>query len=156
MCLVWDSAAYRPALHEVEGANLNLPGIGVHLHDVGDARCLDRLCSPGSCQIISSNNCLLSEESSSWISVAWYPIYRIQMGPTLQNLDACFSAHHSLSLQPHQVPASTWMGSPSGALMSGNFMVSGFLFPTIHTGGEPKHQHSLPLILKRKSPFPNI
>ncbi|KAK8525344.1 hypothetical protein V6N12_014039 [Hibiscus sabdariffa] len=25
------------------------------------------------------------------------------MGPTLQNLDACFSAHHSLSLQPHQV-----------------------------------------------------
>ncbi|KAK8496068.1 hypothetical protein V6N13_022911 [Hibiscus sabdariffa] len=60
---------------------------------------------------------------SSWISVAWYPIYRIQMGPTLQNLDACFLTHHSLSLQPHQVPASTWIGSPSGALMSGNFMV---------------------------------
>ncbi|KAG6758744.1 hypothetical protein POTOM_035201 [Populus tomentosa] len=34
---------------------------------------------------------------SSWISVAWYPIYRIPMGPTLQNLDACFLTYHSLS-----------------------------------------------------------
>ncbi|GLT56223.1 hypothetical protein SLA2020_292830 [Shorea laevis] len=34
---------------------------------------------------------------SSWISVAWYPIYRIPMGPTLQNLDASFLTFHSLS-----------------------------------------------------------
>ncbi|KDP27870.1 hypothetical protein JCGZ_18950 [Jatropha curcas] len=34
---------------------------------------------------------------SSWLSVAWYPIYRIPMGPTLQNLDACFLTFHSLS-----------------------------------------------------------
>ncbi|XVF66167.1 hypothetical protein PTKIN_Ptkin10aG0013600 [Pterospermum kingtungense] len=34
---------------------------------------------------------------SSWISVAWYPIYRIPTGPTLQNLDACFLTYHSLS-----------------------------------------------------------
>ncbi|XP_044500659.1 uncharacterized protein LOC123221808 [Mangifera indica] len=34
---------------------------------------------------------------SSWISVAWYPMYRIPMGPTLQNLDACFLTFHSLS-----------------------------------------------------------
>ncbi|OMO53589.1 hypothetical protein CCACVL1_28528 [Corchorus capsularis] len=34
---------------------------------------------------------------SSWISVAWYPIYRIPMGPTLQNLDACFLTYHSLA-----------------------------------------------------------
>lgn len=34
---------------------------------------------------------------SSWISVAWYPIYRIPTGPTLQNLDACFLTFHSLS-----------------------------------------------------------
>ncbi|WCJ23365.1 hypothetical protein M5689_005395 [Euphorbia peplus] len=34
---------------------------------------------------------------SSWISVAWYPIYRIPVGPTLQNLDACFLTFHSLS-----------------------------------------------------------
>ncbi|GLT32551.1 hypothetical protein SLA2020_072110 [Shorea laevis] len=34
---------------------------------------------------------------SSWISVAWYPIYRIPTGPTLQNLDACFLTFHYLS-----------------------------------------------------------
>ncbi|KAL5541903.1 hypothetical protein UlMin_009613 [Ulmus minor] len=34
---------------------------------------------------------------SSWISVAWYPIYRIPTGPTLQNLEACFLTFHSLS-----------------------------------------------------------
>nr|XP_011461763.1 PREDICTED: uncharacterized protein LOC101293279 isoform X2 [Fragaria vesca subsp. vesca] len=34
---------------------------------------------------------------SSWISVAWYPIYRIPTGPTLQSLDACFLTFHSLS-----------------------------------------------------------
>ncbi|KAL4311450.1 hypothetical protein GQ457_01G021540 [Hibiscus cannabinus] len=35
---------------------------------------------------------------SSWISVAWYPIYRIPTGPTLQNLDACFLTYHTLSI----------------------------------------------------------
>ncbi|PPD84155.1 hypothetical protein GOBAR_DD18943 [Gossypium barbadense] len=34
---------------------------------------------------------------SSWISVAWYPIYRVPMGPTLKNLDACFLTYHCLS-----------------------------------------------------------
>uniref|UniRef100_A0A0A0L5V4 DUF789 domain-containing protein n=1 Tax=Cucumis sativus TaxID=3659 RepID=A0A0A0L5V4_CUCSA len=34
---------------------------------------------------------------SSWISVAWYPIYRIPTGPTLQSLDACFLTFHNLS-----------------------------------------------------------
>ncbi|KAL2519013.1 Protein of unknown function (DUF789) [Abeliophyllum distichum] len=33
---------------------------------------------------------------SSWISVAWYPIYRIPMGPTLKDMDACFLTFHSL------------------------------------------------------------
>ncbi|KAL5830578.1 hypothetical protein ACOSQ3_020046 [Xanthoceras sorbifolium] len=33
---------------------------------------------------------------SSWISVAWYPIYRIPTGPTLKDLDACFLTYHSL------------------------------------------------------------
>ncbi|XP_075100496.1 uncharacterized protein LOC107803940 [Nicotiana tabacum] len=36
---------------------------------------------------------------SSWISVAWYPIYRIPMGPTLRDLDASFLTFHSLSTQ---------------------------------------------------------
>ncbi|XP_012082830.1 uncharacterized protein LOC105642574 isoform X2 [Jatropha curcas] len=34
---------------------------------------------------------------ASWVSVAWYPIYRIPMGPTLQNLDASFLTFHSLT-----------------------------------------------------------
>ncbi|KAG2697551.1 hypothetical protein I3760_07G111600 [Carya illinoinensis] len=34
---------------------------------------------------------------TSWVSVAWYPIYRIPIGPTLQNLDASFLTFHSLS-----------------------------------------------------------
>ncbi|KAL0348622.1 UNVERIFIED_CONTAM: hypothetical protein Sangu_1090000 [Sesamum angustifolium] len=34
---------------------------------------------------------------SSWISVAWYPIYRIPIGPTLQNVDASFLTFHSLA-----------------------------------------------------------
>lgn len=34
---------------------------------------------------------------SSWLSVAWYPIYRIPVGPTLQNLDASFLTFHFLS-----------------------------------------------------------
>ncbi|KAJ4830442.1 hypothetical protein Tsubulata_029847 [Turnera subulata] len=34
--------------------------------------------------------------SSSWISVAWYPIYRIPTGPTLKDLDACFLTYHHL------------------------------------------------------------
>ncbi|XAR72314.1 hypothetical protein NMG60_11018909 [Bertholletia excelsa] len=35
---------------------------------------------------------------SSWISVAWYPIYRIPMGPTLKDLDACFLTFHFLHM----------------------------------------------------------
>ncbi|KAK9714081.1 hypothetical protein RND81_06G070800 [Saponaria officinalis] len=34
---------------------------------------------------------------SSWMSVAWYPIYRIPSGSTLKNLDACFLTYHCLS-----------------------------------------------------------
>ncbi|KAJ4825357.1 hypothetical protein Tsubulata_046196 [Turnera subulata] len=50
---------------------------------------------------------------SSWVSVAWYPIYRIPMGPTLQNLDACFLTFHSLS-SPSQSPNSNSRGSGIG------------------------------------------
>ncbi|XP_019163687.1 PREDICTED: uncharacterized protein LOC109160023 isoform X2 [Ipomoea nil] len=37
---------------------------------------------------------------SSWISVAWYPIYRIPIGHTLRDLDASFLTFHPLSTQP--------------------------------------------------------
>lgn len=43
--------------------------------------------------------------SSSWLSVAWYPIYRIPTGPTLKDLDACFLTYHSLSTPVGDVPA---------------------------------------------------
>lgn len=46
--------------------------------------------------------------SSSWISVAWYPIYRIPVGPSLQDLDACFLTFHSLhtpTTGPRNVPS---------------------------------------------------
>ncbi|XP_020680451.2 uncharacterized protein LOC110098080 [Dendrobium catenatum] len=36
---------------------------------------------------------------TSWISVAWYPIYRIPTGTTLKDLDACFLTFHPLSTQ---------------------------------------------------------
>ncbi|KHN12474.1 uncharacterized protein LOC114421554 [Glycine soja] len=32
----------------------------------------------------------------SWVSVAWYPIYRIPTGPTLKDLDGCFLTYHTL------------------------------------------------------------
>ncbi|TKY69324.1 Transducin/WD40 repeat superfamily protein [Spatholobus suberectus] len=44
------------------------------------------LATLGSCDILPS----------SWLSVAWYPIYRIPTGPTLKDLDACFLTYHSL------------------------------------------------------------
>lgn len=50
------------------------------------ARCFPELNSLRSCDLLSS----------SWLSVAWYPIYRIPMGPTLKDLDACFLTFHSL------------------------------------------------------------
>ncbi|KAG0570738.1 hypothetical protein M758_6G177300 [Ceratodon purpureus] len=39
---------------------------------------------------------------NSWLSVAWYPIYRIPTGPTLRDLAACFLTFYPLStsLQP--------------------------------------------------------
>ncbi|KAK7359499.1 hypothetical protein VNO77_01459 [Canavalia gladiata] len=33
---------------------------------------------------------------ASWMSVAWYPIYRIPTGPTLKDLDSCFLTYHTL------------------------------------------------------------
>ncbi|XP_047976159.1 uncharacterized protein LOC125218518 [Salvia hispanica] len=56
---------------------------------------------------------------SSWISVAWYPIYRIPVGPTLQNVDACFLTFHSLA-KPVKggYDTSSKLSLPSFALVS--------------------------------------
>ncbi|CAH2044651.1 unnamed protein product, partial [Thlaspi arvense] len=51
-------------------------------------------------ELMTFRSCDLSP--SSWVSVSWYPIYRIPVGPTLQNLDACFLTFHSLSTSPPQ------------------------------------------------------
>ncbi|XP_050377421.1 uncharacterized protein LOC126794697 isoform X2 [Argentina anserina] len=51
------------------------------------ARKYPRLKSLRSCDLLQG----------SWMSVAWYPIYRIPTGPTLKDLDACFLTYHSLS-----------------------------------------------------------
>ncbi|KAI4374347.1 hypothetical protein MLD38_012354 [Melastoma candidum] len=40
---------------------------------------------------------------TSWISVAWYPIYRIPVGPTLQNLEASFLTFHCLSTHSRSI-----------------------------------------------------
>nr|CAD1842603.1 unnamed protein product [Ananas comosus var. bracteatus] len=52
---------------------------------------------------------------SSWISIAWYPIYRIPAGPTLQDLDACFLTFHCLSTQQVTYPQS--VGVPMLSLL---------------------------------------
>ena len=40
-----------------------------------------------------------SEEThpASWMSIAWYPIYRIPVGRSLRDLSACFLTYHALS-----------------------------------------------------------
>ncbi|GAA0150637.1 hypothetical protein LIER_09533 [Lithospermum erythrorhizon] len=53
--------------------------------------------------------------SSSWISVAWYPIYRIPVGPSLQDLDACFLTFHSL-----HTPTTGTQNLPSPSLLNPN------------------------------------
>ncbi|KAK6161047.1 hypothetical protein DH2020_004428 [Rehmannia glutinosa] len=65
---------------------------------------------------------------SSWISVAWYPIYRIPVGPTLQNVDACFLTFHSLSKPVRSVErvhdANSKLSLPTFGLVSYKFKVS--------------------------------
>ncbi|XP_040374215.1 uncharacterized protein LOC112197430 isoform X2 [Rosa chinensis] len=57
--------------------------------------------------------------ASSWISVAWYPIYRIPTGPTLKDLDACFLSYHSLftpvgDVQDPRAPVITYPSDMDG------------------------------------------
>ncbi|XP_056843790.1 uncharacterized protein LOC108837178 isoform X1 [Raphanus sativus] len=54
-------------------------------------------------ELMTYRSCDLSP--SSWVSVSWYPIYRIPVGATLQNLDACFLTFHSLSTPPPPLKA---------------------------------------------------
>ncbi|KAH1088411.1 hypothetical protein GLYMA_07G243400v4 [Glycine max] len=60
---------------------------------------------------------------ASWVSFAWYPIYRIPTGPTLQSLSACFLTFHSLStaLQSRDISK---LSLPIFGLASHKFKVS--------------------------------
>ncbi|KAL1544974.1 hypothetical protein AAHA92_21757 [Salvia divinorum] len=60
----------------------------------------------------------------SWICVAWYPIYRIPVGPTLQDLDASFLTFHSLSTQSRS------SSSPPQFDQANNRTALGFVDPT--------------------------
>ncbi|PIN24165.1 hypothetical protein CDL12_03115 [Handroanthus impetiginosus] len=60
---------------------------------------------------------------SSWICVAWYPIYRIPGGPTLKDLEASFLAFHSLSTQSKS-------DNPSHFYAANTRKVDGFTDPT--------------------------
>ncbi|KAJ0232283.1 hypothetical protein HA466_0291530 [Hirschfeldia incana] len=71
-------------------------------------------------ELMTYRSCDLSP--SSWVSVSWYPIYRIPVGATLQNLDACFLTFHSLStplpLKPGALEASVKLPLPTFGLAS--------------------------------------
>uniref|UniRef100_A0A5B7BKY5 DUF789 domain-containing protein n=1 Tax=Davidia involucrata TaxID=16924 RepID=A0A5B7BKY5_DAVIN len=56
---------------------------------------------------------------ASWISVAWYPIYRIPMGPTLRDLDASFLTFHSLSTHPRSSSQLRFHGVSGGKVHGG-------------------------------------
>ncbi|PSR89534.1 DIS3-like [Actinidia chinensis var. chinensis] len=56
---------------------------------------------------------------SSWISVAWYPIYRIPLGPTLKDLDASFLTFHSLSTHSRSIGQSRFHGASSRKVHGG-------------------------------------
>nr|GMD72917.1 myb-like protein P [Ipomoea batatas] len=55
---------------------------------------------------------------SSWISVAWYPIYRIPIGHTLRDLDASFLTFHPLSTQPIGTVTPQHCGARDGKVCS--------------------------------------
>ncbi|XP_047312943.1 uncharacterized protein LOC124916255 [Impatiens glandulifera] len=60
-------------------------------------------------ELTKCRSCDLSP--ASWISVAWYPIYRIPVGSTLKDLDASFLTFHSLSTHSRSyVPARYHIG----------------------------------------------
>lgn len=66
---------------------------------------------------------------ASWMSVAWYPIYRIPTGPTLRDLDACFLTFHPLAT-PLKDGGSNQFGN-EGQAVFGTFVTSSVKSPKI-------------------------
>ncbi|CAL5208871.1 unnamed protein product [Lathyrus oleraceus] len=73
--------------------------------------------------------------SRSWFSVAWYPIYRIPLGPTMKNLSASFLTYHKLSTdfkiktQPEMRGGKLIMSLPSFGLTTNKVKGSILPFP---------------------------
>lgn len=63
---------------------------------------------------------------TSWMSIAWYPIYRIPTGPTLQDLAACFLTFHSLSTPLEGGSQQYEKGSHQNGLRSDKYVLPSF------------------------------
>ncbi|KAI3800915.1 hypothetical protein L1987_29015 [Smallanthus sonchifolius] len=68
---------------------------------------------------------------SSWICVAWYPIYRIPVGPTLKDLEASFLTLHSLSTQPGSFSGSEFSSRNAHGVHGTSDPSSGVRLPVI-------------------------
>jgi hypothetical protein len=53
---------------------------------------------------------------ASWMSVAWYPIYRIPVGRTLRDLSACFLTYHALSTSGRRAGSGEDVSSASASV----------------------------------------
>ncbi|KAF3328879.1 hypothetical protein FCM35_KLT05957 [Carex littledalei] len=96
----------------------------------------------------SARSCDLSP--GSWISVAWYPIYRIPMGNTLRDIEACFLTYHSLStpIKGFQSECDLCVSLKEGPVMSlPVFGLASYKFkPAIWTPNQSQKQAALSLL----------
>ncbi|XP_065860422.1 uncharacterized protein [Euphorbia lathyris] len=65
---------------------------------------------------------------ASWVSVAWYPIYRIPVGQTLRNFDASFLTLHGLSTHARS-KNQVHLDVPSGRKLNGMAASSKIVLP---------------------------
>nr|GEV86732.1 hypothetical protein [Tanacetum cinerariifolium] len=62
-------------------------------------------------ELTNYRSCDLSP--SSWICIAWYPIYRVPMGPTLRQVKTAFLSIHPLSTQRESMAKANMTDSPT-------------------------------------------
>ncbi|GKA28630.1 protein hunchback [Tanacetum coccineum] len=62
-------------------------------------------------ELTNYRSCDLSP--SSWICIAWYPIYRVPMGPTLRQVETAFLSIHPLSTQRESMAKANMTDSPT-------------------------------------------
>ncbi|KAM6541509.1 hypothetical protein CsatB_005956 [Cannabis sativa] len=91
---------------------------------------------------------------ASWLSVAWYPIYRIPVGPTLQSLEASFLTFHPLSThslgknQPRLHPAASAKKGDTSKISLPIFGLASYkLKDSIFSPGESEEQRQARTLL---------